>query len=314
MRIPGRIAPVGAQSPGDVRHPPWRCEGSAPFTGARRSDLEPKDISVETADGLRLHVAEFRGGAAPELLLVHGSFGHARQWDPLLPHLPPNRRVLALDLPGHGDSDHAAREDRYAFPRLVEDIAGVSSALGLRPVVAGHSVGSALAMQLAALHRNSLVAAVLMDIDPRLPDGQAAHLNQAGLAPPRTYDDFERAVAREARAAPQAAPAIHKHLARHAFRESEGRWEQKFDQAFLRSIRVWDNLEILPAIHVPVLALRGQESIVISEDGFRALLEGIPDVRGETVPGATHQLHLDRPEAVGLAITRFVESRAPCPG
>lgn len=267
---------------------------------------EVSDSFLWTTGGLQLHVADFGGDEGPPLLFIHGSFGHARVWDFVVSFLPSARRVLALDLPGHGDSAHAPGEERYAFERLMEDIRAVVGMIGQRPVLAGHSVGSALAMLCGAAFPGLLAGAVLMDIDPRPPDRQPQHLNDVGQSPPRSYASIALAAAREARIAPAASPAVHSHLAIHGYRLTDAGYTQKFDQAFLRSVRTWDARELLPKVTIPALVLRGGESAVMSDEGYRDLVERMPNVRGETVFGATHQLHLDMPKAVAAAIEAFV--------
>jgi len=264
------------------------------------------DRFLRTPDGLDLHLVDFGGDEGPPLLFVHGSFAHARVWDFLVAQLPPSRRALALDLPGHGDSSRASAEERYAFARVVDDLSAVVSELQGKPVLVGHSLGSAVAMQYAASRPETLAAAIFMDIDPCPPELQAKHLNEVGAEPPKIYASLDRAVARESRIAPAASPAVHMHLARHGYRLTDAGYAQKFDQAFLRSVRTWDTRALLPNITVPALALRGGESIVMSEQGYRDLLEGLPNARGEVVFGATHQLHLDRPLAVATLIEGFV--------
>jgi len=264
------------------------------------------DRSIRAADGLQLHLADFGGDKGPPLLFVHGSFGHARVWDFLVAQLPPQRRALALDLPGHGDSSYASGESRYAFARLADDLGTAIGELRDRPVLAGHSLGSVVAMYCAASRPEMLAGAVFMDIDPYPPEHQATHLNQVGAESPKVYPSLDRAVARESRIAPAASPATHMHLARHGYRLTDAGYAQKFDQGFLREVRTWDVRDLLPRINVPVLVLRGGESIVMSEQGYRDLLAGLPNARGEVVFGATHQLHLDRPLVVATLIEEFV--------
>lgn len=271
---------------------------------------EVSDRFLRTADGLTLHLADYGGNDGTPLLLVHGSFGHARVWDFMVAQLPPGRRALALDLPGHGDSAHARNVERYAFESLAEDIRTAVLSLGEPPVIVGHSLGSGLAMLYAATHPGTVAGAVFMDIDPYPPERQAKHLNDVGAAPPRVYPSLDRAVARESRVAPAASPAVHTHLARHGYRPSDAGLAQKFDQAFLRAVISWDARGLLPGIRVPALVLRGGESTVMSGQGYRDLLEGLPNVRGEVIFGATHQLHLDRPLAVAAVIEAFVAGLA----
>lgn len=279
------------------------------LTGPSRAD--PATQALSTSDGLSLCLVDFGGHLGPPLLFLHGSFGHARVWDFVVRALPEGQRALALDLRGHGDSSHDPA-GRYPFERLTEDVGIAVRACGGPPVLAGHSVGSAVAMYYAGQHSGTLAGLVLMDIDPQPPEYQIIHLHEAGSNPPKRYDAFERAVARESRVAPAASPEVHEHLARHGYRAVDGFFVQKFDQAFLANIERWDARPLLPHIAVPTLVLRGADSYVNTEEGYEALLRLIPGAFGRRIPGASHQLHLDASAAVAQAIASFVaETAAP---
>lgn len=89
-------------------------------------------------------------GTGPPIVLLHGVSLSAAVWAPLFP-LIPDRRLLAIDLPGHGLSDPALYQSghvRQMAHMLIED---VFNAVGLEeaPVV-GHSLGGMLALWYAA--------------------------------------------------------------------------------------------------------------------------------------------------------------------
>lgn len=178
---------------------------------------------------------------------------------------------------------------------------------GVKPVLAGHSVGSALAMTAAGAQQDAFTALILMDIDPFPPDRQAVHLRDVGSRPARVYDSFESAVARQARGALQATPETHRQMATYGYIEDDGTFGQKFDQGFLRSLVTWDTRDLLPGITIPVLVLRGAESTVHSPEGYDTLLAALPNARGSLIPNATHQLQLDQPAAVAAEITCFLD-------
>jgi pimeloyl-ACP methyl ester carboxylesterase len=111
-------------------------------------------------------------GLAPEatgplILLIHGSGVNARYWVEQIRGLT-GARVLAIDLPGHGDSDDdtAARSvEQYA-----DVAAGFIDALGVSPVIAvGHSLGGAVALALAARRPAAVRGLVLLSTCARLP-------------------------------------------------------------------------------------------------------------------------------------------------
>jgi pimeloyl-ACP methyl ester carboxylesterase len=92
---------------------------------------------------------ETSGSGAP-LLLIHGLTESRRMWDPLLPALASNHAVLAVDLPGHGESGPG---DSYAPDAMADEVAAVVRAVGLdAPTVVGHSLGGVVATVYAATH------------------------------------------------------------------------------------------------------------------------------------------------------------------
>ena len=99
-----------------------------------------------------MSLAYERSGSGQPLVLVHG-LGHRRQaWDTVLDRLTAHREVIALDLPGHGESP-PLRHPQGVSPiiEMVTEIAGLLDSLGLeRPHIAGNSLGGALALVLAA--------------------------------------------------------------------------------------------------------------------------------------------------------------------
>ncbi|MEU4335303.1 alpha/beta fold hydrolase [Micromonospora lupini] len=85
------------------------------------------------------------------LVLLHGLTFDRRQWDPVrreLAEIDPVRQVLAVDLPGHGDSP---RRHSYRMAEVAEVVHDQVTAAGLAdPVVVGHSVGAVVATTYAA--------------------------------------------------------------------------------------------------------------------------------------------------------------------
>ena len=115
-------------------------------------------------DGLCLSYLE-KGTAEkdkPSLVLLHGLMGCAETFVPLLEQLHPDQHVIALDLPGAGQSER--REDIDASLRTTsENVRCFLAALQLhKPIVLGHSHGGAVALSLAAHHRDALHSLVLL--------------------------------------------------------------------------------------------------------------------------------------------------------
>jgi len=105
-----------------------------------------------------MSLAHERHGAGPPLVLLHG-VGHRRQaWQVVIGLLAPHRTVIAVDLPGHGESPPLLLAGRRPVPAIAEELFAFFDALGLdRPHVAGNSLGGALALIAGARGRAATV-------------------------------------------------------------------------------------------------------------------------------------------------------------
>jgi pimeloyl-ACP methyl ester carboxylesterase len=114
--------------------------------------------------GVRLHYLEWHpelGAREPALFLLHGLSSNARVWERVAAQQR-ERRVVALDQRSHGPSD--GPPSGYATDELTADAAHAIRELDLgRPLVAGHSWGAAVAMDLAARHADLVSGLVIVD-------------------------------------------------------------------------------------------------------------------------------------------------------
>jgi len=93
---------------------------------------------------------EIRGAGEP-LLLLHGGLGSIDMFGPILPQLSAHRRVIAVDLQGHGRTPLGARP--LSLTAMGDDMAALVKALGLAQVdVLGYSMGGGVAFRLAVQH------------------------------------------------------------------------------------------------------------------------------------------------------------------
>lgn len=124
--------------------------------------MQPTDVAVAVAEGVRLHVRSWRGSRTP-FLLVHGLSSNARLWDEVAAHLSAaGHPSHAVDLRSHGESD--APERGYDTATAARDLAALVSVLELGPAaVAGQSWGGNVAARLAATHPEAVTALALVD-------------------------------------------------------------------------------------------------------------------------------------------------------
>jgi len=148
--------------------------------------------AVATPDG---RVAALQWGEQPaRLVLLHGIGLNAHTWDATV--LAADRPALAIDLPGHGDSEW--RADRHYAPQVIAAAltAAVKQLASPGVVLVGHSLGGLAAAVIAGSSPGLVDKLVLIDIVPLPP--RIATSNQASdfLSGPADFDSREQIVQR----------------------------------------------------------------------------------------------------------------------
>jgi pimeloyl-ACP methyl ester carboxylesterase len=131
-------------------------------------------------DGIELNVEVEGTEDGPVVAFLHGVSGSGRTYDWLPAEITEGRRVLRIDLRGHGKSDHAP--GTYVIDRYGEDVVAILRELGAAPaVLVGHSLGGSTAWWVAQNHPELLAGAFLED--PPLYMGEAEeHANNPAAA------------------------------------------------------------------------------------------------------------------------------------
>ncbi|HWD64104.1 MAG TPA: alpha/beta fold hydrolase [Solirubrobacteraceae bacterium] len=98
-------------------------------------------------------------GDSRSVVLIHGIGSRWQMWEPVLGLLPPDRDVIALDLPGFGSSPSLPPQADSGARSLAEAVAAFLAQLGVeRPHLVGNSLGGWVALELARLgHASSVV-------------------------------------------------------------------------------------------------------------------------------------------------------------
>jgi pimeloyl-ACP methyl ester carboxylesterase len=110
----------------------------------------PAESGYAEVDGAELYWESW-GSTGTPLLLVHGGYGLTTDFDSLRARLPADRRVVAVELDGHGHSPRSKRP--LQWETLGDDLAGVISGLGLEQVdLLGYSLGGGAALRCAIQH------------------------------------------------------------------------------------------------------------------------------------------------------------------
>ncbi|HWF35598.1 MAG TPA: alpha/beta fold hydrolase [Solirubrobacteraceae bacterium] len=132
-----------------------------------------------------VELAYDRRGSGPPLVLIHPLGGDRRVWDPVIEALVPVRTVIAVDLPGFGDSPRLTETPTPSV--LARTVARFLAEIGLeRPHVAGNSLGGWVALELARAGRVRSVTAIApagLWAAPLVPKPSVARILAGALRP-----------------------------------------------------------------------------------------------------------------------------------
>lgn len=121
--------------------------------------------------GVRTHWVTAGGVESPHAVLLHGSGGSAALWYPVLGAIAQQRHVVAVDMPGHGETSIPSWRSPGTVERTLEWMAEFLERFEW-PLVVGHSLGGYLALLHFARRRPNLAGLALVDaggIGPRPP-------------------------------------------------------------------------------------------------------------------------------------------------
>ena len=231
--------------------------------------------------GIRLEADVIGSDNDPAVLLLHGAGQTRAIWSNVADALEQaGRRVISLDLRGHGGSEWP-EDGRYDFDALVGDLRAVLAQLGTRPVVVASTLGGWIAA--AALERDAAVLAsglVLVD----LPVSEDVTMAQ------RIGDRLREAANR--------APG-------------QAAWDARLFEAF-DAATVTERLSgIAPNIALPTLYVRGAMSELVSRASAAAFVGQLPDGELVEVEDPALVVTEDRIDALGAHLIDFLERRAP---
>jgi pimeloyl-ACP methyl ester carboxylesterase len=275
----------------------------------------PVGRMVSVGDGLRLYTEDHAPRAPePALLCLPGLTRNCKDFADFARRHAGRHRVICLEYRGRGRSDYDPEWRNYVGDVYVADILHVLDALDAhRVVVVGTSLGGLLAMALAVARPSALAGVILNDIGPTVEAGAIEHIIRHVENPP-VLDDWEQVATALSKAFPDLpadSPEQWMRLARNTYREGEdGRLRADWDPAIVRPARhakgapdYWMLFRAMRSI--PVLALRGARSGVLTARTLERMRETRPDLQAVTVEGVGHPTSLNEPAAVA-AVASFL--------
>jgi len=239
-----------------------------------------------------IHYRDYRKTPeATPLLLIHGAGGTHLHWPAQVRR---GLEAVALDLPGHGASQGPGRESVVEY---AADVAAFMEALALSPAaVAGHSLGGAIALQLALEYPALVEKLALVGTGARLRVSDAI-LDGIQQDPEKTAQiiaDWSWSAQSSAEARTQMA----QHLLETPVAVTHGDFV---------ACNAFDVRERLSELNVPTLVLYGTEDKMIPDRYNAPLREDIPGAKAITVTGG-HMFPLEQPDTVAALMQEWLHA------
>ncbi len=293
------------------------------------SAIAPETLRIDVGDA-ELGVVRWRGTpGTPMVFAVHGITANAWSWSAVARHLGGQVGLVAVDLRGRGSS--SAAPGPHGIRRHADDLAAIIERLNGAPaIVAGHSMGTYVALAAAERHPNVVGELVLVDggVALPLPVGSSPGETLDALIGPaierlrKVWPDrvsYRSMWMQHPAFAGELTPEIERYVLSDLV-ECEGGFRSMVDEAAVR----FDGEELLTDHEIRTLLERraGPLTIVRAETGLMAapppllpleLIEAFPQHDWRTVAGANHYTVLigeDGAAAIAQALLDAVNSRA----
>jgi len=239
-------------------------------------------------------------------ICVHGVGRNARDFDVLGEALSSTHRVLAVDMPGRGESDWLADPNDYIFPTYLTTLTALIARSGAETVDwIGTSMGGLLGIVMAAQPQNPIRKLVVNDVGPTVEPAAIERIRSYFGTDPTfaSFAEIEQYVRTISAPFGRLTDAQWEHMTRTNVRQRpDGRWGIAYDPGIavpFRSTPAPPNLwPVWDAIRAPTLVLRGAQSDLLSattatemtQRGPRPALIEFPDVGHAPMLLSTEQI------------------------
>lgn len=266
--------------------------------------------------GIRQHNTQIKD--QPRMLCVHGWLDNANSFMPLMPYLPAFDMV-AIDLPGHGYSDHLSggyhmHEIAFQFYRIMEQLQWPECHL------LGHSLGACLAPILAVANPSCVQSMTMIDAMGPLSEAVSELPKRLSMAlqnrlkperfESRLFADKQSAIDARLQAATMHSASAKLIIDRQIQQTDQG-YKWRFDKAWRYASWQYQTEEqvheLLQAVTCPSLAVVANEGYLAGRKTTDERLACIDHMETVVLAGH-HHLHMDTPEPVAAAINGFLRT------
>jgi len=252
---------------------------------------------VTTSNGRDIGFDQAGAGEATPIVFLHGVGSDKSVWRPQLDHFGAERRAIAFDYPGYGDSDPApagtTRDDYAAAIISAMHELGVDHAH-----ICGLSLGGVVAIAMHHADAGRCTSLILADAFAAHPEGEAIY----GRSIAASTDLRALAEARvDVLLAQPVDPAVRSEVV-----ETMARIDPAAYRIGAEAVWLADQVERSSEIGVPTLVVCGTEDKVTPPSLSTTLAALIPGARYEAIEGAGHIGNLERPAEFNALVEAFI--------
>ncbi|WP_030612014.1 alpha/beta fold hydrolase [Streptomyces fulvoviolaceus] len=244
-----------------------------------------------------------RDSDAVPLVLIHGWTANRHRWDHQTAHFTETRRVIRLDLRGHGESSGAGARTIEA---LAEDVLALLDHLKVdRFVPVGHSMGGMIAQTIALAHPERVERMVLVNSIGRMTysRGRGLLMGASTLVPFKLFvaANIQRAFA----------PGYPREQVR-AYIKASADTPREVVMTVYGAMRAFDVLDRVGEIRTPTLLVHGYHDIQLPVAQMLRMARAYPDAVVRIID-AGHELPVEKPVELTSALDRFLTHQDPKP-
>lgn len=247
-------------------------------------------------------------GKGKPMLVLHGFLGMLDNWKTLgTAFAEAGLEVHLIDQRNHGQSFWS---ETFDYDAMAGDLKAYTKEHRLsEAIVLGHSMGGKTAMQYACNHADLVERLLVADIAPKYyPPHHEAILRSLLTLPLEAVGSRSEADRLLGHSIPDA--GTRQFLLKNLYRAQKGKFAFRCNLEVLskNSARVGDALDATARYSGPTLFLRGGQSDYVHEEDLPEIRRHFPLAQLETLPGASHWLHAEQPEAFFKMAMAFINS------
>ena len=245
-------------------------------------------------------------GEGRPIVILHGLFGSSDNWMSVTKELALHYKAFVLDARNHGQSPH---DSSHTYKDMASDLKEfIETHQLVNPILIGHSMGGKTIMRFAAEYPGIAEKLIVVDISPRFygrhHEAILSGFSAINLDTLQTRNEADAIMSHYV-----GDVGVRMFLLKSLYRTNEGKFQWRINLPVINEQidNIGEALPVSAKISTPTLFIRGSESGYIEDKDAALIAEHFSDYEIETVEGASHFVHAEKPKEIIALIEAFIE-------